>query len=198
MLSEDLLYILYLCDHSLPSILRGCVFRTHFGKKSLSREKVCQDETGSVVGRFHSAEVYRRDSREKGPEGRTLSIYWAIPVCQALCQALEMTRSSCSQRTQSSSGKACSKPGERAEGLSWGSVNRKELNRFNDLMRYEELVNELWMNDILSKLTSLINNSFVSFLNARKWKWPYTFLLATRICKATLLKLGIINAKLEH
>lgn len=75
-----------------------------------------------------------------------------------------MKCSPCPQWAHSSGGVACSKSGERAEGLSWGGVNRKE---WADLMiligEPEELINELGRNDILSKPTSLINNSFVSF-----------------------------------
>ena len=52
----------------------------------------------------------------------------------------------------------------RAKGLRWRGV-RIEMNRqiwwlIGDT---EELVNELWMNDLASKPTSLMNNSFVSF-----------------------------------
>lgn len=176
MLSEDLLTILYLCDPSIPKHPEALCFQNTLWEKVLERKGVSRWDW-SCPGRFHSAEVCPRDLREKGPKGwRTLSIYWALPVCHTLSQAPERTHSLCPQRTQSSAGEAWSKLGGSAEGLSWGGGNRRGLNRFSDLIgETEGLINQLWTNDMLSKPMSLINNSFPSFKMSENEKGPYTF-----------------------
>ena len=149
---------------ALPQASWGVVFSEHTLGKSSQSEEASWVETGIRFSRG----VQER-GREKRPQGRRApSIYWALPVCPALCQSPKMKCSPCPQWVYSSGGEACSKSGGGAKGLSWGGFNIKE---WADLMiligETKELINELRMNDILSKPSLLINNSFVSVLNVR-------------------------------